>query len=457
MYGRVLCIGKLWMSGAEQGRDEKVKTNQKQYSMKKDVLVSMRGAMLSAAFLLLLLQWHAAGAQTVIGGENGDASALLELQSTSAGLLLPRMTTAERSAIGNPAAGLMLYNTSRGCIEINLGSSGSPDWTCLAMYAGAVDELGCEDPILLGRLMEGETASNVSITLTYAGGNRGLHNGQEIQSTGVTGLTATLLPGVFDNGTGFLDFSIAGTPATAGLASFDVSIGGQSCTMRVKVVASGSCGVYMPGGEWIEFMCHNLGANTSADPMVPSWEITGNYFQWGRNPSCFGIDGTDAPNPCSSPVYGAAAPWGNTAAENNAGAISGWNTALAPNGSWSDNTKTANDPCPAGFRVPTKTQWDGARNNSLNPRTLVGTWTDGVTNYLSGVKLGSKLFLPTTGLRSNTTGALSFRNSYGYYASSTPTSASDGAWILLFYSSPVTVTTGSGNRNSAIPVRCIAE
>lgn len=45
-----------------------------------------------------------------IGSSSGSASALLDMQSTSRGALLPRMTIAQRNAIGSPAAGLMLMN-----------------------------------------------------------------------------------------------------------------------------------------------------------------------------------------------------------------------------------------------------------------------------------------------------------------------------------------------------------
>lgn len=46
-------------------------------------------------------------------GQNAaaDSSAILELESTSKGLLLPRMTAAQRNAISSPAAGLNVYNT----------------------------------------------------------------------------------------------------------------------------------------------------------------------------------------------------------------------------------------------------------------------------------------------------------------------------------------------------------
>ena len=41
-----------------------------------------------------------------------DASSILELTSTSKGLLFPRMTTAQKNAIATPAAGLMVYDTT---------------------------------------------------------------------------------------------------------------------------------------------------------------------------------------------------------------------------------------------------------------------------------------------------------------------------------------------------------
>ena len=43
---------------------------------------------------------------------NTTSTALLELSSTTQGVLLPRMTTAQRDAIATPASGLEIYNTS---------------------------------------------------------------------------------------------------------------------------------------------------------------------------------------------------------------------------------------------------------------------------------------------------------------------------------------------------------
>ena len=46
-----------------------------------------------------------------------DASALLEVESTSKGFLPPRMTTAQRDIIGSPVEGLIIYNTDNKCLE----------------------------------------------------------------------------------------------------------------------------------------------------------------------------------------------------------------------------------------------------------------------------------------------------------------------------------------------------
>lgn len=47
----------------------------------------------------------------VFGGTSGDASALVEVQSTSQGFLPPKMTTAQKNAISTPAEGLIVYDT----------------------------------------------------------------------------------------------------------------------------------------------------------------------------------------------------------------------------------------------------------------------------------------------------------------------------------------------------------
>ncbi|OCB76906.1 hypothetical protein [Flavobacterium crassostreae] len=61
---------------------------------------------------LLLFFLNVAFAQVGIGTVTPDPSAVLELSSTTQGLLTPRMTTTQRTAIASPANGLMVYDTT---------------------------------------------------------------------------------------------------------------------------------------------------------------------------------------------------------------------------------------------------------------------------------------------------------------------------------------------------------
>jgi hypothetical protein len=60
---------------------------------------------------------------------NPDASAKLEVKSTTSGFLPPRLTTAQRDAIVFPATGLVVFNLTTNKLEINSGSTLAPVWT----------------------------------------------------------------------------------------------------------------------------------------------------------------------------------------------------------------------------------------------------------------------------------------------------------------------------------------
>ena len=68
----------------------------------------MKNLIIFALFLGFTLS---VSAQVGIGTSSPDPSSVLELSSTDKGFLIPRMTSAQRSAIVSPATGLMVFQT----------------------------------------------------------------------------------------------------------------------------------------------------------------------------------------------------------------------------------------------------------------------------------------------------------------------------------------------------------
>jgi len=96
------------------------------------------------------------GTSVGINNTSPDASALLDLTSTTRALLLPRMTTTQRDAIAAPADGLVIYNTTTNAF--NIRASGA--W-------GAVSGGGLVDPGANGMLAR--TALNTTVARTITG------------------------------------------------------------------------------------------------------------------------------------------------------------------------------------------------------------------------------------------------------------------------------------------------
>lgn len=101
---------------------------------------------------------------------------------------------------------------------------------------GTISTLDCISANNIGSLTAYTTASGVSSTISYTGGDGGIYNGQTVTSTGVTGLLATLTAGTFAVGAGTLTYNITGTPNSNGTANFALNIGGQTCTLSWTVV-----------------------------------------------------------------------------------------------------------------------------------------------------------------------------------------------------------------------------
>jgi len=84
----------------------------------------MKALLSIIALVLLSVASWAQGVGLNETGADPHPSAMLDVNSTSKGLLPPRLTTTERDAIENPAEGLQIYNTTTKCIEVYI----SPAW-----------------------------------------------------------------------------------------------------------------------------------------------------------------------------------------------------------------------------------------------------------------------------------------------------------------------------------------
>lgn len=211
-----------------------------------------------------------------------------------------------------------------------------------------------------------------------------------------------------------------------------------------------TCGAYLGPNQtqWTEFACQNLGATAGIDPFSP---IAGNHglkVQWGRN-----MSGTDG-------VYFVS----QTLDQANAGVIAGWNTINAANGAWNAGTeanpvKTASDPCPSGYRVPTRTEWQAVIDNNPNIERT-GSWVnDG--NYTTALYFRNTqgvrtLMLPAAGYRDPNTGSLSIRGNSGYYWSSTESSTTY-SYDLNLINVYIRIAGGGTDRKTGFSVKCIKD
>jgi uncharacterized protein (TIGR02145 family) len=219
-----------------------------------------------------------------------------------------------------------------------------------------------------------------------------------------------------------------------GTFNYPYNNAGQITTHQLRAKAS-ECGAYTAPGVYTVFLCHNLGADESLDPNIPVKDIHGNYYQWGRGNFVATVN-TSAP------------------------AIAGWNATAAPNGAWLDASKTANDPCPAGFKVPSRAQWTGVVNTSLNTVSRTGSWADNYSNFTTAIHYGPSasvktLTLPVTGYRFNTNGEGLYRGTVARYWSSTENSFETAD--AIGFESTVSQIYTLRFRTFGYPVRCVIE
>jgi uncharacterized protein (TIGR02145 family) len=196
---------------------------------------------------------------------------------------------------------------------------------------------------------------------------------------------------------------------TSTLAS-GLGVGTGTVGRSVRCVKDDDIGVVIDGIRWAETNVDAFGTFA----LTP--EAPGMFYQWNR-PGAWSPTGT----------------------------VSGWDNTTPGGTTW----EQANDPCPAGWRVPTQMQLNSLMNSGSTWET---NWQGtGVNGRLFGTE-PNRIFLPVVGYRAYSDGTLS--GTPGEYWSSTGIGPSD-AGNLTFDSTPPLVF---GNpRNMGFSVRCVEE
>jgi uncharacterized protein (TIGR02145 family) len=270
--------------------------------------------------------------------------------------------------------------------------------------------------------------------------------------------------------------------------------GGDAALRKVKLTASvqdgNCCGAKTtPSGDFVAFMCHNLGADPNksiAQQMdhpsptgngVTDATVYGDLYQWGRVADGHQMRNSSDANggsgattivydgnsqiPTSHNWYGKHVYFGGSPYDWHGNSSTNKNDNL-----WNFTTYPGNNPCPAGWRVPTQAEWGsifrgGTTSGAPSTSSSGNTWTwnsSGTTGYEISTDGGSttSLFLPAAGCRYNYSATLDNAGMNGYYWSTT-TVSSVNVYSMYFSSSNVYPGSSSYYRAHGFSVRCVAE
>jgi hypothetical protein len=170
-------------------------------------------------------------------GASVSADAVVNIISTSKGILVPRMTTTQRNAIGSPSTSLLIYNTTTTQYELYTGST----WQSLASYInGTLTVTGAASLQSTLNVTGSSTFANTTVngTLSVTGGTTLASitgTSAQLDSLSVTG--STTLASITGANT-----TINGTLSVTGNTTLANVTGANVTATGTILAASGSSG-----------------------------------------------------------------------------------------------------------------------------------------------------------------------------------------------------------------------
>jgi uncharacterized protein (TIGR02145 family) len=478
----------------------------------------MKNYITTKLLTMLLLLSAAAYGQGIAINEDGaapDPSAMLEVTSTEKGILIPRMTQAQREAISAPANGLLIFQTDETSgFYFNAGTTGDPLWQRLGdeislpsgsdMQTLRHDGAGWVANSLLrnngaGLGVGANPFNNTQLYLYRPTGNYGagyaniyaIRNGHETASIGGTSWSRTgvdaaikgfsnwgnnysaavagygyldypnsaAVIGSYQNGNNFgsLAFRDANNIFWAGYFKGNVNVTG---TMRIQ------------GGEPGEGKVLTSDANGAAD-WQPATAAVGSAL------SCIDIDGNAYPtiiigdqiwmaenlrvtkyrNGNTIPIVTTNAAWTTLTS----GALCWYDNWQSTNAKYGPvyNWHAVNDPrglCPEGWRAPTDDEWT-AFTNMLGGSSVAGGKLKAVSTLWNSPNTDATNSTGFSGLPGGlrrTTGAFNYIGTVGFWWSATENS-STRAWSQEINFSVGNVFRNDKDKISGLSVRCLRD
>ncbi len=153
--------------------------------------------------------------------------------------------------------------------------------------------------------------------------------------------------------------------------------------LTARVQDCSCCGAFFGPNEtnFKAFMCHNLGSDMSLDPFTPTAGIQGAKYAWGAyngEPKRYVDQTTDQSSTGSIP----------------------WNSIAKSLGSWAASYKAPDDPCPNGYKVPSREDYDIMFQYNTNA-VKIGPFTSGTTSGILFKSISNEnlIMFPAAGQR----------------------------------------------------------